>query len=130
MCVTSTSSTTACSLSSLSLPLSLLSLSFSLSLSLSLSFFLSFFPSFLRWLVGCLASPCLCVASPPLPFCRSERLHAPSVRKTHHVGDYLPQTELEKFMAKATGQEDDYMKLDESNKGHQLLKKLGWEEGK
>jgi len=50
-------------------------------------------------------------------------------KRSHHIGDYLPQTEFERFMHKATGRDDDAHKIDETNKGHQLLKKLGWEEG-
>lgn len=59
----------------------------------------------------------------------------------HHIGDFLPPTELKKFMetfkALKQGrlileQKGDYeeFKLKEENLGFKLLKKLGWTEGK
>lgn len=59
----------------------------------------------------------------------SQRDVIPEIRKTHHVGDYLPKSELDRFMAKATGQDSEFDKIDETNIGHQMLKKLGWTEG-
>ena len=57
----------------------------------------------------------------------------------HHIADFLPKTELEKFLNKAdaitTGQsvitESDYLdnKIDEDNVGFQMLKKAGWTQG-
>jgi len=65
-------------------------------------------------------------------FVTSERDSAPTPpdRKRHHIGDYLPSAEYKKFLSRASGQaEDEANKLDESNKGYQLLKNLGWSEG-
>lgn len=50
-------------------------------------------------------------------------------KKGHHVGHHLPAEEMEKFLAKARGRAQAYKKLDETNKGHQLLRKMGWKEG-
>lgn len=52
----------------------------------------------------------------------------------HHIGDYLPQEEMAKFMARARGDkidEGDYdpNKLKDDNIGHKMLKKMGWSEG-
>nr|CAD7203887.1 unnamed protein product [Timema douglasi] len=56
----------------------------------------------------------------------------------HHIGDFLPPDELERFMEKYTALKDgrtpdlsDYkeFKLKEDNIGFQMLQKLGWTEG-
>ncbi|XP_037563122.1 SURP and G-patch domain-containing protein 1-like isoform X1 [Dermacentor silvarum] len=56
----------------------------------------------------------------------------------HHIGDFLPPEELEKFMEKydalkegRTPDLSDYkeFKLTEENVGYQMLQKLGWTEG-
>jgi splicing factor 4 len=57
----------------------------------------------------------------------------------HHMGDFLPKDELDKFLKRAEAVtkgesapvEDDYEahKLTEDNVGFQLLKKAGWSEG-
>lgn len=57
--------------------------------------------------------------------------------RTHHMGHYIPEEELTKFMAKC-GSEADKAKaadidaskrIDSSNKGYALLAKMGWTEG-
>jgi splicing factor 4 len=59
---------------------------------------------------------------------------------SHHIGDFLPPDELEKFMQKWDHIKDgnaselydsDYkdFKLQSDNVGYQMLKKLGWTEG-
>jgi len=45
-----------------------------------------------------------------------------------HLGNYLPGDELQKFLAKAEGRDLDA--IGEENKGHKLLKLMGWKEGK
>ncbi|CAG2112617.1 unnamed protein product [Medioppia subpectinata] len=57
----------------------------------------------------------------------------------HHIGDFMPPEELDKFMKKweslkggtSLAPESDYSdsKLTEDNVGFQMLKKLGWSEG-
>jgi splicing factor 4 len=57
----------------------------------------------------------------------------------HHIGDFMPPEELEKFMqkweslkeGKPMSSESDYKdsKLQSDNKGFQMLQKLGWVEG-
>ncbi|XP_064474553.1 SURP and G-patch domain-containing protein 1-like [Ornithodoros turicata] len=56
----------------------------------------------------------------------------------HHIGDFLPPDELEKFMEKYDALKDgrnpdlsDYRehKITEDNVGYQMLQKLGWTEG-
>lgn len=56
----------------------------------------------------------------------------------HHLGDFLPPDELQKFMEKYEALRDgrtpdlsDYkeFKLTENNIGYQMLTKLGWTEG-
>lgn len=62
---------------------------------------------------------------------------APSLKKGHHMGDYIPQEELEKFMAacndaasqKAAKEAADRAKIQADNVGHKLLSKMGWKEG-
>ena len=58
----------------------------------------------------------------------------------HHIGDFLPPEELNKFMSKfeaiKTGQEyvdeSDYaaQKLNQDNLGFKMLQRMGWSEGK
>lgn len=58
---------------------------------------------------------------------------------SHHIADFLPKQELDKFLKRAdaiiSGEkfvvESDFQehKLDESNLGYQMLKKAGWTEG-
>jgi len=58
----------------------------------------------------------------------------------HHIGDFLPPEELEKFMQKWEAMKDgnaasieysDYQKfkLKSDNVGFQMLQKMGWSEG-
>jgi hypothetical protein len=52
----------------------------------------------------------------------------------HHISDFLPKEELDKFLKKAKGEvvsEEAYAdkKLDNSNVGYQLLERGGWSEG-
>ncbi|KAL6658829.1 hypothetical protein ACP70R_002869 [Stipagrostis hirtigluma subsp. patula] len=58
-------------------------------------------------------------------------------KKGHHMGDFIPQEELEKFMArcndaaaqKATKEAAEKAKIQADNIGHKLLSKMGWREG-
>ncbi|XP_026413052.1 SURP and G-patch domain-containing protein 1-like protein isoform X1 [Papaver somniferum] len=58
-------------------------------------------------------------------------------KKGHHMGDYIPQEELEKFMAscndaaaqKAAKEAAERSKIQADNVGHKLLSKMGWKEG-
>ncbi|CAI9103135.1 OLC1v1001577C3 [Oldenlandia corymbosa var. corymbosa] len=60
-----------------------------------------------------------------------------SGKKGHHMGDYIPQEELDKFMAscndaaaqKAAKEAADKAKIQADNIGHKLLSKMGWKEG-
>ncbi|KAE8720889.1 SURP and G-patch domain-containing protein 1-like protein [Hibiscus syriacus] len=60
-----------------------------------------------------------------------------SEKKGHHMGDYIPQEELEKFMAacndaaaqKAAKETAQKAKIQSDNVGHKLLSKMGWKEG-
>ncbi|XP_006660496.2 SURP and G-patch domain-containing protein 1-like protein [Oryza brachyantha] len=60
-----------------------------------------------------------------------------SSKKGHHMGDFIPQEELEKFMArcndaaaqKATKEAAEKAKIQADNIGHKLLSKMGWREG-
>lgn len=53
------------------------------------------------------------------------------------MGDYIPQEELEKFLAacndaasqKATREAAERAKIQADNVGHKLLSKMGWKEG-
>ncbi|KAF9595993.1 hypothetical protein IFM89_006920, partial [Coptis chinensis] len=64
-------------------------------------------------------------------------LHAASGKKGHHMGDYIPLEELEKFMAncndvaaqKAAKEAAERSKIQADNVGHKLLSKMGWKEG-
>lgn len=58
-------------------------------------------------------------------------------KKGHHMGDYIPLEELEKFMAscndaaaqKAAREAAERAKIQADNIGHKLLSKMGWKEG-
>ncbi|XP_054816130.1 SURP and G-patch domain-containing protein 1-like protein isoform X2 [Prosopis cineraria] len=60
-----------------------------------------------------------------------------SSKKGHHMGDYIPQDELEKFLAtcndaaaqKAAKEAAEKAKIQADNVGHKLLSKMGWKEG-
>ncbi|XWS35488.1 hypothetical protein CRYUN_Cryun20dG0001700 [Craigia yunnanensis] len=64
-------------------------------------------------------------------------LQAASMKKGHHMGDYIPHEELEKFMAacndaaaqKAAKETAEKAKIQSDNVGHKLLSKMGWKEG-
>ncbi|XP_054793593.1 SURP and G-patch domain-containing protein 1-like protein isoform X2 [Prosopis cineraria] len=68
----------------------------------------------------------------PPPAC----LQAPA-KKGHHMGDYIPPEELEKFLAtcndaaaqKAAKEAAEKAKIQADNVGHKLLSKMGWKEG-
>ncbi|PIA53639.1 hypothetical protein AQUCO_00900306v1 [Aquilegia coerulea] len=59
------------------------------------------------------------------------------VKKGHHMGDYIPPEELEKFLAscndaaaqKAAKEAAERSKIQADNVGHKLLSKMGWKEG-
>ncbi|XP_065869795.1 SURP and G-patch domain-containing protein 1-like protein isoform X2 [Euphorbia lathyris] len=63
-------------------------------------------------------------------------LQAPG-KRGHHMGDYIPQEELEKFLAtcndvaaqKAARETLERSKIQANNVGHKLLSKMGWKEG-
>ncbi|KAI3444976.1 hypothetical protein Pfo_001641 [Paulownia fortunei] len=67
----------------------------------------------------------------PPPAC----LQAP--KKGHHMGDYIPPEELDKFLAtcndssaqKIAKEYADKAKIQADNVGHRLLSKMGWKEG-
>lgn len=71
---------------------------------------------------------------PPPP---SFQAPSPPTKKGHHMGDYIPQEELEKFLSKcndATAQVlnkevAERAKIQPDNMGHRLLSKMGWKEG-
>ncbi|KAI3765521.1 hypothetical protein L2E82_15557 [Cichorium intybus] len=58
-------------------------------------------------------------------------------KRGHHMGDYIPQEELDKFMAtcndvaaqKAAKEAADRARIQADNVGHRLLSKMGWKEG-
>ncbi|CAM6091525.1 unnamed protein product [Calypogeia fissa] len=60
-----------------------------------------------------------------------------AIKKGHHMGDYIPPEELEKFLAKcndamaqkAAKATADRAKIQADNVGHRLLSKMGWKEG-
>jgi splicing factor 4 len=64
-------------------------------------------------------------------------LTGPPNKKGHHMGDFIPQEELEKFMArcndtaaqKAAKEAAEKAKIQADNIGHKLLSKMGWREG-
>lgn len=59
------------------------------------------------------------------------------VKKGHHMGDYIPPEELEKFLStcndaaarKAAKEAAKKAKIQADNIGHKLLSKMGWKEG-
>lgn len=59
------------------------------------------------------------------------------VKKGHHMGDYIPPEELEKFLStcndvvaqKAAKEAAEKAKIQADNVGHRLLSKMGWKEG-
>ncbi|KAL0346560.1 UNVERIFIED_CONTAM: SURP and G-patch domain-containing protein 1-like protein [Sesamum calycinum] len=59
------------------------------------------------------------------------------MKKGHHMGDYIPPEELEKFLAtcndvsaqKVAQEAADKAKIQADNVGHRLLSKMGWKEG-
>ncbi|PON96517.1 G-patch domain containing protein [Trema orientale] len=60
-----------------------------------------------------------------------------STKKGHHMGDYIPLEELEKFMAscndaasqKSAKENAEKARIQADNVGHKLLSKMGWKEG-
>ncbi|KAF8107424.1 hypothetical protein N665_0122s0063 [Sinapis alba] len=58
-------------------------------------------------------------------------------KRGHHMGDYIPPEELNKFLAKcddvaaqkATKEAAEKAKIQADNVGHKLLSKMGWKEG-
>lgn len=64
-------------------------------------------------------------------------LQAVPSRKGHHMGDFIPQEELEKFFAncndasalKAAKETASRSRIQSDNVGHKLLSKMGWKEG-
>ncbi|XP_038707482.1 SURP and G-patch domain-containing protein 1-like protein isoform X2 [Tripterygium wilfordii] len=79
---------------------------------------------------------------PPPPSLQVDNSSQPSWqsapgKKGHHMGDYIPQEELEKFMAacndaaaqKAAKETLERSKIQADNVGHKLLSKMGWKEG-
>eukprot|EP00249_Psilotum_nudum_P020225 c27609_g1_i4 orf=158-556(+) len=60
-----------------------------------------------------------------------------SSKKGHHMGDYIPEEELERFLAKcndAVARKSaiaaaERAKIQADNVGHKLLSKMGWKEG-
>ncbi|KAK9169531.1 hypothetical protein Syun_001671 [Stephania yunnanensis] len=64
-------------------------------------------------------------------------LQVGSSKKGHHMGDYIPQEELEKFLAncndaaaqKSAREAAERSKIQADNVGHKLLSKMGWKEG-
>ncbi|KAK6143140.1 hypothetical protein DH2020_023488 [Rehmannia glutinosa] len=64
-------------------------------------------------------------------------LQGPPMKKGHHMGDYIPLEELEKFMStcndvsaqKVAKEIADRTKIQADNVGHRLLSKMGWKEG-
>ncbi|VVB05446.1 unnamed protein product [Arabis nemorensis] len=58
-------------------------------------------------------------------------------KRGHHMGDYIPVEELDKFLAKcndaaaqkATKEAAEKAKIQADNVGHKLLSKMGWKEG-
>ncbi|EFJ35672.1 hypothetical protein SELMODRAFT_438553 [Selaginella moellendorffii] len=61
----------------------------------------------------------------------------PSTKRGHHMGDYIPQEELERFMAKCNDvsaqknilEATEKARIQADNVGHRLLSKMGWKEG-
>ncbi|KAH6767657.1 SWAP domain-containing protein / D111/G-patch domain-containing protein [Perilla frutescens var. hirtella] len=67
----------------------------------------------------------------------SSLLGSTSSKKGHHMGDYIPLEELEKFMStcddvsaqKVAYEAAEKTKIQADNVGHKLLSKMGWKEG-
>ncbi|KAK3446586.1 hypothetical protein EUGRSUZ_A02263 [Eucalyptus grandis] len=63
-------------------------------------------------------------------------LQAPA-KRGHHMGDYIPLEELEKFLSncndvaaqKAAREAAEKAKIQADNVGHKLPSKMGWKEG-
>jgi len=55
----------------------------------------------------------------------------PAEPAKHHIGDFLPPEAYEEFVAKARGDlvPGEQNRITEDNRGHQLLAKMGWQEG-
>ncbi|XP_030963023.1 SURP and G-patch domain-containing protein 1-like protein [Quercus lobata] len=74
---------------------------------------------------------------PPPASLQGPDLLAAASKKGHHMGDYIPQEELEKFLAacndaaaqKAAKEAAERAKIQADNVGHRLLSKMGWKEG-
>eukprot|EP01084_Bolivina_argentea_P319816 554759_1 len=58
-------------------------------------------------------------------FERSNQMSIFNGGKSHHIGHYLPEDQLNNFNNKYKS----YQPLNNQNKGHAMLKKLGWNEG-
>ncbi|XP_031476492.1 SURP and G-patch domain-containing protein 1-like protein [Nymphaea colorata] len=64
-------------------------------------------------------------------------LQGAPAKKGHHMGDFIPQDELDKFLAscndaaaqKAAKESAEKAKIQADNVGHKLLSKMGWKEG-
>ncbi|GAB4828105.1 hypothetical protein Ancab_035020 [Ancistrocladus abbreviatus] len=64
-------------------------------------------------------------------------LQATPAKRGHHMGDYIPQEELEKFLTtcndattqKGAKEAAEKSKIQADNVGHKLLSKMGWKEG-
>ncbi|KAF9665740.1 hypothetical protein SADUNF_Sadunf16G0155200 [Salix dunnii] len=64
-------------------------------------------------------------------------LQAALSKKGHHMGDYIPPVELEKFLStcndaaarKAAKEAAERARIQADNVGHKLLSKMGWKEG-
>ncbi|KAI3774131.1 hypothetical protein L1987_48675 [Smallanthus sonchifolius] len=64
-------------------------------------------------------------------------LRGGDAKKGHHMGDYIPQEELDKFLAtcndaaaqKAAKEAAEKERIQADNVGHRLLSKMGWKEG-
>ncbi|KAI3764077.1 hypothetical protein L2E82_14077 [Cichorium intybus] len=67
----------------------------------------------------------------------SERANYGGGKRGHHMGAYIPQEELDKFMAicndvtaqKVAKEAVDKARIQADNLGHRLLSKMGWKEG-
>jgi len=62
---------------------------------------------------------------------------AAPAKRGHHMGDFIPPEELEKFLAscndaaaqKAAKEAAEKARIQADNIGHKLLSKMGWKEG-
>ncbi|KAH7283093.1 hypothetical protein KP509_35G060400 [Ceratopteris richardii] len=67
----------------------------------------------------------------------SSQASSPPAKKGHHMGDYIPPEELEKFLSKCSDATSQMLnkevaeraKIQPDNLGHKLLSKMGWKEG-